>query len=189
MKQNADNTGRRAEDFEAVVATYEGALLRYAMRLLNRNTIAQDVVQEAFLKLFRSWQDAYAPSPQLAAWLYRVTHNEAVDYLRKETRRDQVHEGHAEGAPDMHPPDCGNESRVSDEAHQAAQVLRTLSLREQQLVILKVYEEKSYREISEITGLTVTHVGYILHTAMKKMAQALRPPEDAGGGRQGETAP
>ena len=49
-----------------------------------------------------------------------------------------------------------------------------MSLREQQLVILKVYEEMSYKEISEITDLTVSNVGYILHHAMRKMADALK---------------
>jgi len=56
--------------------------------------------------------------------------------------------------------------------------LRTLSAREQQLVILKVYEEKTYKEISEITGLSAGNVGYILHHAMKKMSQVLK--QDGG---------
>ena len=41
-------------------------------------------------------------------------------------------------------------------------------------MILKVYEEKSYREISEITELTEGNVGYILHHAMKKLAKMLK---------------
>jgi RNA polymerase sigma-70 factor (ECF subfamily) len=64
-------------------------------------------------------------------------------------------------------------------ALRARSALRSLSPREQQLVILKVYEEKSYREISEITGLTSGNVGYILHHAMRKMAQLLKK----GGGQ------
>ena len=62
---------------------------------------------------------------------------------------------------------------MSADAEQASAALQTLGLREQQLVILQVYEEKSYREISDITGLTVSNVGYILHHAMKKMAAEL----------------
>lgn len=56
-----------------------------------------------------------------------------------------------------------------------------LNHREQQLVILKVYEEKSYREISGITGLTVGNVGYILHHAMKKLARHLREESNTDG--------
>ena len=53
-----------------------------------------------------------------------------------------------------------------------------MSERERQLVILKVYEEKSYNEISEITGLTSSNVGYILHHAMKTLAAILRKSDN-----------
>ena len=41
------------------------------------------------------------------------------------------------------------------------------------LIVLKVYEERSYKEIAEIAGLSVGNVGFILHTAMKKLAAVL----------------
>ena len=65
-----------------------------------------------------------------------------------------------------------------EQARRVEIALRTLSAREQQLVILKVYEEKTYKEISEITGLSAGNVGYILHHAMKKMSQVLK--QDGG---------
>ena len=68
----------------------------------------------------------------------------------------------------------GQGFEISEDAERAAQALQTLSLREQQLVVLKIYEDKSYAEISEISGLTVGNVGYILHYAMKKLAAELR---------------
>jgi len=71
-------------------------------------------------------------------------------------------------------PNRGEAFRISDEAARAVKALHTLSLRDQQLVILKIYEGKSYKEISDITELTVSNVGYILHHAMKKMAKELK---------------
>ena len=176
--------------FEALVSEYEAPLLRYAARILQNANAAQDVVQDAFIRLLNGWTGEMRPSPPLSSWLYRVAHNCAVDYLRTESRRQFLHLRHAEETPESVPPDRGPSSRVSDEAQRAVLALRNLSLREQQLVILKVFEQKSYREISEITGLTVTNVGYILHMAMKKMAERLRadmktsgaalPPETDG---------
>ena len=66
---------------------------------------------------------------------------------------------------------------ISDRAENAAEALSRLSDRERQLVVLKVYEEKSYKEIAEITGLTVGNVGFILHTAIKKLAAMLATKE------------
>ncbi len=160
--------------FDILVSEYESALLRYAARILRDHNAAQDVVQNTFIKLFTAWKEELAPSPKLSSWLYRVTHNCAVDYLRKESRKHFLHMRHAEEIPSFAPANRGGGFRVSEEAELAEKALRSLSLREQQMVILKVYEEKSYREISEITDLTVGNVGYILHHAMKKMAEELK---------------
>jgi len=169
-----ENRTERLAAFEGAVSEYEAGLLRYATRILRNPDAAQDAVQEAFLRLFRSWKQSLDPSPQLSSWLYRVTHNCAVDYVRKESRRRLLHLKQARERQDFVPPDRGEAFRVSEAAYRASRVLTALSLREQQLVILKVYEEKSYKEISAITGLTVSNVGYILHHAMKKMAAQLK---------------
>ncbi|TFH15252.1 MAG: sigma-70 family RNA polymerase sigma factor [Lentisphaerales bacterium] len=167
--QNAELFAR----FDAIVANYEGALLRYATRLLNNTNAAQDVVQMAFIKLLRSWKADSEPSPQLSAWLYRVTHNAAVDYLRHESRHRAMLSRHAE---ERSVTDFSAEPHrdISDQAVWAVRALHTLSLREQQLVILKVYEQKSYREISDITALSQGNVGYILHHAMRKLADTFK---------------
>ena len=163
-----------AAAFEVIVAHYEARLIRYAARITGSADAAQDVVQDAFIRLFRRWKDALEPSPQLSSWLFRVTHNRAVDAVRKRSRWSDVEKRHADEQPETVPPDRGADFRISDQAARAEEALRTLSAREQQLVILKVYEEKSYKEIGEITGLTTGNVGYILHHAMRKMAAAYK---------------
>ncbi|MBN1558458.1 MAG: sigma-70 family RNA polymerase sigma factor [Lentisphaerae bacterium] len=170
----AQSKSDRVAAFEAVVAAYESALLRYVARIVHDESAAQDVVQDTFIRLLGSWKDRLEPSPRLSGWLYRVAHNRAVDWLRKESRRRLLHRNQAQERRLYVPPDRGPEFALSDAAVRAAEALKGLSLREQQLVILKVYEEKSYREISEITGLSVGNVGYILHHAMKKLARACR---------------
>ena len=160
--------------FDAVVSHYEKDLLRYAARIMNNPSASQDVVQDAFIRLFRHWKLEFVPSPQISSWLYRVVHNCAVDSLRRQARHDLLHTRHADEQPAFAPSNRGEGFEISEAAEQAATALQTLDLRERQLVILKVYEEKSYKEISEITGLTVTNVGYILHHAMKKLAAALK---------------
>ncbi|MGQ9661585.1 MAG: RNA polymerase sigma factor [Kiritimatiellia bacterium] len=175
-----DKRKERLEAFERIVDEYERPLLRYATRLTQDRNAAEDIVQEAFIRLFRSWPGEFRLDPDLLNWLYRVTHNCAVDYVRKRTRRGLLHAQLAEDQESTTEPSCGLETAVSDMAARAAAALSSLSLRERQLVILKVFEDKSYREISEITGLTVTNVGYILHHAMKKLAAELKQKGAAG---------
>ncbi len=160
--------------FEAVVCEYEAALLRYAYRVVRNEATAQDIVQDTFIRLFTRWKDELTPSPRLSSWLYRVAHNRAIDRMRKETRKRVLHHQHAEERDGFSLPDRGKHFRISEAAEKAADALHALNPREQQLVILKVYEEKSYKEIGAITGLKTGNVGYILHHAMKKLAAELK---------------
>jgi RNA polymerase sigma-70 factor (ECF subfamily) len=165
--------GDRMRQFDSLVAECEAPLLRYVARLLNSSDAAQDVVQDAMIRCYRHWDGDLSPNPHLLRWLYRVAHNRAIDLMRQTNRREAVHEAHSievrgeEGARQS-PAD------VSDAAQRASDALRTLSVREQQIVILKVYEERSYKEISDLLGITVSNVGYILHHAMRKLAEALK---------------
>lgn len=168
------------EAFAAVVDAYQGMLLRYATRMLNSHAAAEDVVQNVFLKCARYWKEPMEVSDNLQAWLYRVTHNEALDYLRREQRRSRHHRQHAEEVPDYVPPNNPGTDGPSDAAATAAAALSILSERERHLVTLKVYEEKSYREIADITGLSIGNVGFILHGAMKKLACHLKATQEGG---------
>ncbi len=164
--------------FNTIVSRYEEQLLRYASRIVGGSDAAQDIVQNTFIKLFKKWTEELAPSPKLSSWLYRVAHNCAVDYIRKESRRHLLHLQHAEEIDTFIPPNRGAGFSIGEKAERAAATLRILDAREQQLVILKIYEEKTYKEISEITGITATNIGYILHHAMKKMAAELKKAQN-----------
>jgi RNA polymerase sigma-70 factor (ECF subfamily) len=188
-KQNdaARESPEVAAELEAIVAEHEAALLRYATRLLSNADAAQDVVQDTFIKLFRAWRAGTHPTAQLSAWLYRVTHNAAVDHIRSESRRGVLLMRHADEQQAR--TDAGSHAYgVSETAETAARLVSQLSLRERQLVILKVYEEKTYKEISEITGLSQGNVGYILHHTMKKLSAMLNEEIAQGQNEPGNQA-
>jgi len=172
-KPSKSTRAQRLEAFEAVVRHYEAPLLRYAARVLNDPDGAQDVVQDSFIRLLHRWKGEMVPDGRMSNWLYRVVHNCAVDHVRKIARRSLLHRRVAAEQDQTVAPDRGAAFAVSDQAARAAAALQTLDLRERQLVILKVYEEKSYKEIGAITGLSTGNVGYILHHAMRKLARAL----------------
>jgi RNA polymerase sigma-70 factor (ECF subfamily) len=160
---------------EAIMAEHETALLRYATRIVNSSATAQDVVQNVFIRLFQTWQENTRPSRHLKGWLYRVTHNEAVDAVRRETRRRGLHERHAEQqkaeCPDgVH---CGDPT--VEQRRLVLENVRRLDEPEQQVLLLRLEEGLSYAEIAEITGRTEGNVGNILHHAVKKMTLWLTP--------------
>ena len=168
------HTCTAAGGMEAIVAEHETALLRYAARIVNNPATAQDVVQNVFIKLFQGWKEGTHPSDKLKGWLYRVTHNEAVDHVRRESRLRVLHEKQADEAaaecPDgVH---CGNPEE--ERRRQVLAHLQKLHPREQQVVLLRLDQGLSYGEIAQITGRSEGNVGNILHHAVQKLARNLR---------------
>jgi RNA polymerase sigma-70 factor (ECF subfamily) len=162
---------------EAIVSAHEAALLRYAAGVVNDPHAAQDVVQNAFIKLFKLWKPGLQPSGALRGWLFRVTHNEAIDYLRRERRLSLLHFRHAADDPTATAP-----AGVQSERMEAVLAgVRRLDPAERQVLLLRLQEGLSYREISQITGRTEGNVGCILHQAVKKLGRLVRP-------RQGDSA-
>ena len=173
-KRDKHSAEERCNCLKHLVDVYESALLRYVSRLMGNPSFSEDIVQNTFIKLIHQWDGELVPSPALSSWLYRVAHNETVDQIRRESKRKALHAEHGQSDPSERPYQVPpGETGLSDRAESAAEALEKLSDRERQLVVLKVYEEKSYKEIAEITGLTTGNVGFILHTAMKKLAAML----------------
>ncbi len=177
--EEASATPQTWATIEQVFAALESPLLAYARRLVGDFAVAEDVVQDAFMKLHSQFQQVRTPQP----WLYRTVHNLAVDHQRRASRIVLVDDRTSE---DMPANDTADSQPMPDE--QIARwegiglvrlVLETLDARSRELIRLRFEEELSYKEIAESTGLTVGNVGYILHHALKAMALELEKTEVA----------
>lgn len=150
-----------------LLTAYELPLLRYAHSLLGDADAARDVVQETFLRLIRDGDDA-SRNGHAAAWLFTVCRNRAMDVRRKERRMIATADPVQLDRPC--PADEPHASAESDESQaMVRQWLTTLPDNQQQVVRLKFQAGLSYREIAAATGMSVTHVGVMLHTAIKML--------------------
>lgn len=163
------------EGIETVIATHETALLRYAGRLLNNATAAQDVVQTAFLRLCDCWVESRGWSADhVRHWLYRTAHNAALDVIRKEERLKSLHAKHAGDALELDPPRQDEAMELADRQKLALSVLADLPDPEREVLILRLQQGLSYAEIARITGRSEGNVGCLLSTASKELARRLR---------------
>jgi RNA polymerase sigma-70 factor (ECF subfamily) len=158
-------------EMEAVVATHEQALLRYACGLLGDPHAAQDAVQHAFIKLCDQGFPIRMEPAAVRAWLYRSTHNAAIDHLRREKRHASLHESAALETVPLDPPDPGGDP---DRRQMVLDCLRQLAPDEQQVVLLRLQEGMPYKDISETTGLPSGTVGRLLHDAVKKLGTLIQ---------------
>lgn len=154
----------------------EAPLLRYCTRLLRRPDLAQDIVQESFIRFLnhrRETPDTAINNPK--SWLHRVAHNFALDHIRRNRRGEAIQEELGETMRDASHDGPGDRLDRRDAAAAAWQMLDLLSERDRQVVTMKIVDKRSYKEIAEAMDLTVTNVGFILHNSLKKMARELAP--------------
>jgi len=150
----------------ALFEAEEGAILGFAIGLVGRRSVAEELVQETFLRLHQLWDQVENPR----AWLYRSLRNLALNHLRDHAREtppeDKEHPGHEI------PPDAalGRLEAVG----MVRLLLAELPPEDQRLIHLKYHEDLKYQEISRRTGLSVSHVGYKLHHLLKGLAESLR---------------
>jgi RNA polymerase sigma-70 factor (ECF subfamily) len=152
----------------AILAACEGPLLRHAAAVVGDGAAAQDVVQEAFLRLLACRE----PIDNLPAWLHRVTHNLAIDHLRKEARLRKLHLAAAPSSEPTAPPPDADLDR-DDARKRIADEMARLAPNERAVLMLKIKDGCSYQEISERTGLSTSNVGYLIHQGLKKITARL----------------
>jgi RNA polymerase sigma factor (sigma-70 family) len=170
----AQSESPRVESIEELFQALESPLLAYALRLLDDMALAEDIVQDAFLKLQTRLGEVREPR----RWLYRTVHNQALNQrrsLRKIVPLTPTPE--ESGRPAQDPPDplpLPDEQLARLESIGLVRLsLQSLDPRSRELVQLKFGEDLSYKDISSRTGLTIGHVGYLLHHALKAIAAEL----------------
>jgi RNA polymerase sigma-70 factor (ECF subfamily) len=163
------------ESLGAFFGRYQDSLLRFIGKFLGDGERAQDVVQETFLQVARHPRKLIEID-SCHNWLLTVARNIGITHLRRDTRARRL----AERAGGLRAAEAEETSAARTAALEREETRRRvreeidkLSPRHRELVLLKVVEQKSYKEIASITGLTVTNVGYLLHNAMKELTRRL----------------
>ena len=154
----------------AALERYEGPLVRYAARITGDVETARDVVQEVFGRL--CGQDRAELDGRLGPWLFAVCRNGALDARRKERRMITAMGGVLEGVMDA-AADPAEAASGREEASGVVRLLAQLPESQQEVIRLKFQEGMSYRQISEVTGHSVNHVGVLIHEGMKAMRARL----------------
>lgn len=157
------------EDFgflERTFAEQHAALTRYAARLLRDPDRARDVVQDTFIKFMAQPREAI--NGHAVEWLFTVCRHRALDVLRKESRMRRFEEGQVERVTATDP----RPGRQLEHAETRATILRMIDRlppNQQEVVRLKFQNGFSYKEISRITTLSVSNVGFLIHTAVARL--------------------
>jgi RNA polymerase sigma-70 factor (ECF subfamily) len=178
MSEAEQKTIRRAAAgdrvaFRALVLEHSHAMFRLAWRLTGDESVADDIVQEAFIKAWRKLGD-FRMQSSFRSWLHRITVNAAMDHLRKQSRRDQFETGEPEfeGLAQSVAP---VQDRQIDIQTQTEAAMRQLTDTERAALLLRHYEGHSIKEIADMLEMTTGACKQAVFRAVRKMRIALQP--------------
>jgi RNA polymerase sigma-70 factor, ECF subfamily len=173
--------------FEEEVLELADQVYRVARRLVNTREEAEDLVQETYVRAFRSWQ-TYTPGTNLRAWLFRILTNLNIDRGRREQR-----------APDIEPMEEGDyflynrleedggaddEERIVERLSQdgIVQALSALPHNFRDVVVLVDIGEFTYQDAAQILDVPVGTVMSRLHRGRRLLKQELAEAVTEGAG-------
>ncbi len=152
-----------AEPFQHTFKRYERPLIRYAMRIVRDQERARDIVQDTFLRMCES--DVAADDPRVGSWLYTVCRNRAIDVRRRDSRMSTM-----DCPPEVAVEPSGEHQRAVSEVFARADALPERTAR---VLELRYRQGRSYRQIADTTGMSVSHVGVVLHDGIKFLRKNL----------------
>ena len=165
--------------FEEIVREHTGKLVGLAWRLVGTREDAEELAQEAFLRLHRSLPDFRGDS-LIGTWLYRTTTRLAIDFLRRERIKRKVfffRQDNDSPDPVELARDCrqtpGEIFQTQEAMRSLRKSLQNLSSRQQVIFMLRHYEGLALKEIAEHLGLKTGTVKAHLHRAVTQLRKDL----------------
>ena len=183
--------------FNSLVGRYEKELYGYLRRYVGDATLAEDVFQNTFLKVYEKLHQ-YEQGRPFRPWLYTIATHQAVDTLRRQNRRKAVSlDRHGSSglesdqssladllvARDESPQDAMSREEQKQALRQAVEELPELY---RQVMLLAYYQEMKYKDIAEVLGVPLGTVKSRLHAAVNRLMGKLK---DATEGTASPSAP
>ena len=172
--------------FAALVEKYKRTVYRIAMQITQNHADADDVMQESFIKAYRSIH-TFRQDAAFETWLYRIAVNEALNFVkRRDRRREYAFDEETEAAID---PVTLRKAQEARDPHLLAEkaelrqwvtkAVNSLSLKHRTVVHLHEFEGLTHAEIAAILNCSEGTVRSRLHYARKKLRTLLKPYVDA----------
>jgi RNA polymerase sigma-70 factor (ECF subfamily) len=172
--------GGETRMFGELVQRYQDPVFGMALRFVGGRGDAEDIAQEAFLRVYRGLE-AFKGESKFSTWLYRITFNLCADWLRR-NRRAGRRAAAIEEAAEVADGRVNLEEGVleSESRDRLRSALDGLDERYRSVVVLLYYQKMSYEQISAVLDLPVKTVETRLYRARKLLRERLESGEGGG---------
>lgn len=158
-----------ANDFKRKFLPYHRKLYRAAFHLMGNAQDAEDMVQEAYLKLWKRRDELPTDIANLEAYCVILVKNVCYDALRLSRLEEDGRT--PEELPIAGSTNVAHEVEVKDETRQVMTLIDRLPEQQQQIMRMRDVEDRPYEEIEQATGLTSVNIRVLLSRARKKIRE------------------
>jgi RNA polymerase sigma-70 factor (ECF subfamily) len=163
--------GGDSSAIESLIYKYKDRVYTYIIMVVKNQDLANDIFQDTFIKVIKSLKrKKYEDRGNLISWIIRIAHNLIIDYFRKEKRLPTINNSTADY-------DLFNSQEYSDTnieemmiqtqiREDVKKLIDTLPFEQKQVVLLRIYGNLSFKEISDLTNVSI-------NTALGRMRYAL----------------
>lgn len=166
----ADPARARAA-FNQLVRKYQQPLYRIIRRIVIDHDETDDLLQEAFVKIWRHL-GSFRQDAKLSTWLYRIATNEALSHLRKKRQRYFLPIGDVEGELSQKL-DASLAPDADEIQRRLQQAIIRLPERQRVVFQLRYFDEMKYEDMAEVLGVTVGALKASYHHATQKLEKYL----------------
>jgi RNA polymerase sigma-70 factor (ECF subfamily) len=167
-----------AEAFGEIVRRWERRIFALAYGMLGREEDARDATQETFLSAFRNLRN-FRGEAKVSSWLHRIAVNQCITRQRRAKVRNEAElddESEKDAASFTAPLDV-LPSRVVEERERSVAVrgaVNSLPVELRQVIVMKEFEDLTFREIADALGLPLSTVKSRLYTALRQLQMRLQ---------------
>lgn len=159
--------------FMELMKRYEKPLLRYIKRIsFFTDEEAEDILQEVFIKIYRNLNN-YDPSLKFSSWIYRITHNQTVDNIRKNSKNKSVPILNDDWGRIIDKFDLHGYIESDEIRNKIVTIIEGLPTKYKEVLYLRFLEEKTYEEISDIIKKPKGTVSTLINRGRKILQQKL----------------
>lgn len=168
------------EAIRELVDRHHGNIIRTANGFAGNIQDAEDISQEVFMEIIRSIRH-FRRTASLNTWIYRITVNKSLDFIRKRKRREFIQRIESvfpggDGRKDSHSDPSLNtlpDPEKKENARILEKTIDTLPRNQRIVFVLCRFDDLSYREASEIMGISVSSVESLMYRAKMNLQKRL----------------
>ncbi len=159
-----------SEAFNQIYESYFDKIYRYIVFKIGNRNDAEDLTQQVFIKAFKAIPKYRWKGLPLSAWLFRIAHNQIVDYLRKETKRSTLRLSEATATSNSDPVTTVERNLDIQNLNMA---VRQLTEAQQQVISLRFAGEMSILEVAKVMGKKPGAIKALQHSAIVSLRKKL----------------